>query len=424
MLQAVEDISSTKKRITIEIPPEVIEKEIRDSLEQLRQNTKIPGFRPGRAPLNLIEKRFGKKVEEEVLGKVIPEFYSRALREAQLTPVTTPQFDEGFDFKRNNPINLSFTVEVMPKIENLNYSEIKTSDIPIDVDEEEIEDFIKRLQDEKALYEAAEKEIGRDDLITFDYVDCEVVGEETPPAVKEQISKIGREILPLDIEERLMGKKKGEEVEFTNTFHEHFRVKDLAGKTVKVKILIREIKRKIMPEIDDEFAKDLGYENLQVLRETIKERLHNAKKEQAAKIQKAEILNTIIESHDFEVPETLLKNEVQSLMIESKRYEGSRPEEEKKDIKDLQSELEKRALRNVKASIIINAIGQKEGVTVTDDEVTERTHLIAQRLSATPEAVKKFYITKDGSLEGLRHSIYEDKVLDLLLSKALLEKGE
>ncbi|MBM4140800.1 MAG: trigger factor [Nitrospira sp.] len=434
LLHAVEDISSTKKRLRIEIPSDAIENEIKDSLERLRQKTKIPGFRPGRAPMNLIEKRFGKEVEAEALEKVIPEFYSRALKEAELTPVTTPVFDEKFDFKRNSPLNLSLTVEVMPKVENLHYEGVKVREIPIVVGEAEVEDSLKRLQDERAIFEVAEKEIEMDDIATFDYIDCEIVGEEKDPTLKDEILKMGNEVFPLDIIEKMIGKKKGDVVEFTKTFSEMFRVKEFAGKTLSMKVMIKEVKRKILPEIDDEFAKDLGFENMAALKEKIKEKIYDVKKRHAVKIQKAEMLNKLIESNTFDVPETLLKNEMETLVIqqantslgESKdaTKEKSAFEEEKKDDEELQAEMRQKALKNVQASIIVNAIGQKEEVTVTDDEVKERINVIAQRLSVKPEMMMNFYITKDGSLEGLRHLIYEDKVIDLMLSKAVFEKGE
>lgn len=446
LLQAVEDISPTKKRLRIEIPSDIIEREIKDSLERVRQNTNFPGFRPGRAPISLVEKRFGKKVEAEVLEKIIPEFYSRALKEADLRPVTIPVLDGEVDFKRNNPINLSLTVEVMPKIEKLEYSDIQTKEIAVNVDEAEVEDSLKKLQGGKAIYEVAEKEVGKDDLVTFDYVDCEIIGEETSPPIKEQILKMGKEILPMDIEEKLIGKKKGEIIELSTTVDEKFRLKGIAGKTVKIKIIIKEVKQKTLPAIDDEFAKDIGFENISGLKEKIKENIYKVKKEQAMKIQKAEILRKIIETHNFEVPETMLRNELESLMTQEKtsnargkmedpsgvhhdleilnpQTEVSKQEEEK-DKEDISLELKERALRKVKASIIIDAIGKKEGVAVTENELKDRIHLIAERLSAKPEAVMNFYILKDGSLEGLKHSIYEEKVLDILLAKAISEKGE
>jgi trigger factor len=440
LLKSVEDINTTKKRIRIEIPSDVVEKEIGDSLEKVRQKAKIPGFRPGKAPISLIEKRFGKEVEAEVLDKVIPEYFSKALKEAELMPVTMPIFDERLDFKRNNPINLSFTVEVMPKIENLNYENIEIEDIHVEVDENDVENYLKKLQEEKAVYEVAEKTVGKDDLVTFEYLDCKLIGGESPPSLKEHISKMGNEIFPLDIMEKVMGKKKGEFVEFTTTFDEHYKSKELAGKTVDIKVMISEIKKKNLPEIDDEFAKDVGFENLSEMREKIKEKLYAVKKEHIARIKKANIINKILESHNFEVPEILLTRELESLMLQeslsqnksigtasesnSLEQEETVATQSQKDMEKLQTELKSKALKNVRASIIIDMIGQKEGITVTDNEVNDRISLIAQRLSTTPEAVRNFYHYKEGSLEGLKHSVFEDKVMDLLLSKAVLKKGE
>jgi trigger factor len=440
LLKSVEDINTTKKRIRIEIPSDVVEKEIGDSLEKVRQKAKIPGFRPGKAPISLIEKRFGKEVEAEVLDKVIPEYFSKALKEAELMPITMPIFDERLDFKRNNPINLSFTVEVMPKIENLDYENIEIQDIPVEVDDADIENYLKKLQEEKAVYEVAEKAVEMDDLVAFDYLDCKVIGGESPPSLKEQISKMGNEIFPLDIMERVIGKKKGEIVEFTTTFDGSCQSKELVGKTVEIKVRINEIKKKNLPAIDDEFAKDVGFENISEMREKIKEKLHMVKREHIATIKKANIINKLLESHNFEVPEILLTRELESLMLQEslsrKKSRGTASEstsleqeevvatQSQEDMEKLQTELKNKAVKNVQASIIIDRIGQKEGITVTDNEVNDRISLIAQRLSTTPEAIRNFYHYKEGSLEGVKHSIFEEKVMDLLLSKAVLKKGK
>jgi trigger factor len=431
---AVEDINATKKRLKIEIPSEIIEKEITESLNKLRERAKIPGFRPGKVPMNLIEKRFRKDVEAEVLDKVIPEYYSKALKEADLLPITVPVIDEEIGFKKDTPLNISFTVEVMPKIENLNYENIKITDMPIVVEDAEVEDYIKRLQEERAVFEVADKDIGMDDLVTFDYADCRIEGEETPSqAIKEHISNMGNEIFPTDVMERVLGKKKGDIFEFTTTFSEPCKIKELIGKTVNIKLMIKEIKKKNLPEIDDEFAKDIGFENIAEMQEKVKERLYALKKEHTARLQKAKIVDKILESCNFEVPETLLEKEFNSLMMQEslaqkefgdRLSEAKSGEEKENNFENLRTEMEKRALKNVRASIIIETIGRKEGITITDEEVNNRISLLAQRLSTTQDAVKKFYTYKEGSMEGLKHSIFEDKVLDMLLSKAIIEKGE
>jgi len=431
LLKAVEDINATKKRLRIEIPSEMIEGEIKNSLEKLRQKAKIPGFRQGKAPVTLIEKRFAKEVEGEVLEKMIPEQLGSAMKEAALSPITMPVLEEEFQFKRNNPVTLSVIVEVLPKIENLDYENLTIKDLPVEVEESDIEDTLKKIREQKAVYEVADKEIEKDDFVSFEYADSEIEGGEDIASAKEIITKMGNEIFPPDLMERVIGKKKGDIVEFTTTFDE-IRSKELAGKTVKIKVAISEVKKKILPAVDDEFAKDLGLEDIAELREKLKGQIDTAKKEQVRRIQKAQIINKLLESNDFEVPEALLQKELDALAmqksIDAKEDDEPvdltqvTPETGSSEQEDPQIKLRQRALRHVRASLIIDAIGQREGVAVSDGEVDERISSMARRLSATPEAVRKFYEYRSGSLENLRHSIYEDKVMDMLLSKAAVEK--
>ncbi len=193
---------------------------------------------------------------------------------------------------------------------------------------------------------------------------------------------------------------------------------------------VSEIKKKNLPDINDDFAKDLGFDTMSEMRDKVKERLHAMKKDHIEKLHKATIISQIIATHNFDVPETLLKKEMESIAMQESMSQKELPETAAqedstgKDPETMQAELEQKALMNVRASIILNSIGGKEGVTVTDSELDERINMLAQRLSASPEAVRNFYSHKEGSLDSLRHSIFEDKVLDLLLSKAQLEKGE
>lgn len=422
MLKSVEDINTTKKRLRIEIPSDVIESEIKGSMEKLRQKAKIPGFRPGKAPISLIEKRFGKEVESEVLEKIIPEQLGSAIREASLTPITMPALDEEFQFTRNNPITLSVTVEVVPKIENLSYENMTVKDIPVGVEESDVEDTLKRLQNQKAVYEVADKDIEMDDFVSFEFVDSEIEGKDMP-AAKEMISKMGNEIFPPDLMKRVIGKKKDDTIEFTTAFDES-KPKELIGKTAHIKVRISEVKKKSLPVIDDEFAKDLDCGNIAELREKVKERIYEAKKEQVQKLQKAQIINKLIESNALEVPESLLQRELDAIMMQKNidaKEEAEPAVPEEKEEEDPQVKMRHRATKNVQASLIIDAIGQKEGVTVSDAEVDEKISSLAKRFSATPESLRNFYQYRDG-LENLRHSIYEDKVLDILLSKAVVEK--
>jgi trigger factor len=223
------------------------------------------------------------------------------------------------------------------------------------------------------------------------------------------------------------------------------------GKTAKITLSLKEIKKKSLPQMDDEFAKDLGFENLVELREKLKDKILAAKKDHIQKLQKSEIIRKLVGSAAPEVPESLIENEIQSLAMDKGTSESHRdsiatdtasdvietasnlaPEENKdidlikaqQNIEDEEKKMRQKALFNVQASVIIDAIGKKEGIFVTDEELDQRVSLLAQRLSATPEAVRSFYTYKEGSLDSLKQSILQDKVLDLLLSKAAIEKEE
>ena len=445
MLKSIEDINATKKRLTIEIPSDVLEGEIGNSLSNLRQRVRLPGFRPGKAPINLIEKRFGKEIESEVLEKVIPQYYNNALKEADIQPVSFPELDEDVDYKRKNPLLLSFTVEVLPKIENLTYENITIKDLPITAEDSDIEDAIKRLQDRKAVFELADKPVEMDDLVTFDYVDSEIIGEDNP-SLKELIAQMGNEIFPPDIMERAIGKNKGDVIEFTTTFEDAMHKKELVGKTATIQLTIKEVKKKTLPEIDDDLAKDLGVDTLSELKEQLKEKIVSAKEHHVKRIQKAEILNKLIELHAFDVPESMVKRQLEALMMEGNLSDApagegqdesaadaeagniitdtASSEKTEESPEDVKEKYQQKALQVVKASVLIDMIGKQEGIIVTDSEVDERISLLAQNMSATPEAVRNFYMYQEGALERLKKSIFEDKVLDLLLSKAIIEKEE
>jgi trigger factor len=420
MLKAVEDISMTKKRLKIEIPAEVIEGEIRSSLEKLKTNTMIPGFRPGKAPLSIIEKRFGKRVEGEVLDKLIPRVYVEALSEAALTPLTNPVVEEALDFKRNEPVSMTFTVEVMPKIETLKYELLKVKDIPVTVNDSDVEDVLRKLMEERATYEPSEGPVEMDDLIVFDY---SVTGEDVEQ--KDQVFKVGGGSFPDDFSKRLLGKRRGEECTIETEFPEDHNVQRFAGKHLAFQVTLKDIKKKRLHESNEELAKDMGFESPEALKGHIKEETTRAKQTEVKKIQKAEIVRQLVESHEFDPPESLIEQELNLLVTNAMIQSGTEQDDmSAENIEVLKNEMRSRAVWNVKVSLLIDAIGQKENVKVTDDEVKNTINSISQTLSTTPENVKKLYISRDGSLDGLKHTIYQDKVLALILTKAVFEKGE
>ncbi|TAN41593.1 MAG: trigger factor [Nitrospirae bacterium] len=417
VLKSCEDISSTKKRLQIEIPAEQIEAEIKKALQDLQRKAKMPGFRPGKTPMSMVEKKFGKEVEAEALDKLIPDHYISALKEANLTPVTKPEMESKFDFKRGEAISMTISVEVRPKVENLQYENITVKEVPVEVADAEIEDVINNLAEEKATFESSEEPIASGDLVTVDYTAIEDGGQE-PTISKDAVFKIDNGPYPEEFFNVLKGKKKDEAFDMEVSFPDEPKTA-FSGKKVKFDGTIKEAKKRSLPAIDDELAKDIGFESLQALRDKIKENLLAAKNREADAVKQREILDKLLETHSFDLPEGLVKAEVAQIVGDIKT---AKKDERAEDV--IAQEVHHDAERRVKGSLLLELVGEKEGVTVIEDDLKREVVSIAQRFYIAPDAVVKFYVDRDGSLDGLKRIIFEKKVLKALLDKAQTVKGE
>lgn len=414
MLKTVDDLSSTKKRLEIEIPTEALESAIAGELKRLQYGTKLPGYRKGKAPFALIEKKFAKDVEGEVLERLVPEFYQNAIKEADLKPVAPPQIEGGLEFKRNEPLKMILTLEVRPEIEGLKYDSLKVHEVPVEVQDSELQVAIERLQEKKAVFEPVESPAEQGDLVVMDYT-----MHEDGQGYKDQEYRIGHGALPEAFSEHIVGMNKGEDKEFTCPFPEDFPSKDVAGTDVHFSVHIKEVKKASLPEIDDELAKDVGFDDLKALKDHIKGEIGTSKEATARKIQKSEVIKGLIEAHEFEAPEILVHHEYQRLLQEAAQSTGNTEGEDK-----MKEELMPVAERHVKAMVVVQTVGEREGVEVTDEEIKSRVEALGAQVGMPPENVMKYYVSRDGSLEGLRDEVYEDKVLELLLERAEYVKAE
>ncbi len=413
MLKSIEDLSSTKKRLKIEISPEVIESEIKRILIDKQKKVKMPGFRPGKIPFSIIEKKFGKDAEVEALDKLIVQFYLNAVKEANLRPVSQPIIEESIEFQKNKPLSMTIEIEVMPNVQP-EYENISVKEVPYDVKEEEIDHFIKKLLEEKVTYESSDDTISLGDIVTIEYKTKEDGLEKDN--IVFIVLKIGSGPYPEEFFNSFIGKKKDEEFSVEANFPEDWDT-PFAGKRVSFDIKIKEVKKRNIPDFDDEFAKDLGFDNVTSLKDHIKERLLSYKKADADKVKKREIIDHLLKSHNFDIPEAFLNSEISSMIneIRSKNKKDDRSDEELKKV------LEDQAKRNIKISYLLDLIGEKEGITVSEDEIKEEIINIAQAYHVSPKHVIDYFIAKDGSFDGIKKSIYDKKVLNLLLEKARVE---
>lgn len=431
MATGVEDLSSTKKRLTIEIPADVIEKEYSRSLNNILQKAKIPGFRQGKAPASLIEKKFGGDIRSDILDKLVPDYYSKTMKSSNLSPVGMPDIEGTLEIKRNEPLVFSLTVEVRPEITDLAYAGLKADDIPVSVTEAEVEETIKGLQDGRAMYEVVDREVRADDLLVLDYLKLDPAGEKEITSAKDQVMNLGNNLVPKGISDALIGRKKGDVVEITLPEVEEGQIKETGGdeKGNRLKITIKEVKEKKVPAIDDELAKDFGHDSLEALRTKVMDGLLRNKKDGAESKQKEQLLEQLIERHTFDIPESLLARELETLVLnemharQSADPSKSGSAENAPDPEKITAELRPKAIRNVKSSLLLEVIAEKENITVSEDEIKKRIALLARHFQSTPDAVVNLFMTRDGSLEGLSRSLREEKVLALVLAKAEIGKG-
>jgi len=429
----VEDITSTKKRMKIEIPTDIIQKEYSTSLSSVRQKAKIPGFRPGHAPVGIIEKRFGSDIKNDILDRIIPDYYSKALKEADLVPVTLPKFECELEFRKDKPLSFSLSVEVRPKINELKYAGLKIDAIESAAEDKDIEDTLKGLQEERAIFEAVDRPVIESDLVVIDYVKFDPTGEKELSSAKDQVMNLGNKVAPPGILDEIVGKNKGDIIDIALPSFEGGNAQEGEGKGHRIRITIKEVKEKKLSEIDDEFAGDFGHDSLEALKEKIKEGILKARKDKASDQQKTKLLDMLVETHDMDVPESLLAHELENLVVNEKASQKKSGElisgtgqvkgAENTDDAEIIERLRPRAIKNVKASMLLDMIAEKEDVTVAEDEIKSRIAILARHFQTTPENVINLFVTKDGSLENFKHTIQDEKVMNLVLAKAELVKG-
>jgi trigger factor len=421
MLQEVKEVSPTTKRLRINIPSDVIKSETETVYSKLRTTTKIPGFRPGKVPQAILEKRFSKNVEAEVIEKIVPEFYLKAIREANLEPVSYPNIDEKIELVPGQPLTFTVTVEVKPEIGELQYQAIELKEKTFTVEDEEIEKTLKLMQESKALYSVTEETLRDDDMAVIN-TDAYIGGKlREELSYKDYPLLLTSDAMPKEFTEALVGKKKGEIAEVTISFGSDHPNNTLAGKEVLFKVHIMEAKKKIVPPLNDEFAKEANCGNLEELKNRIRENLGNMKKSQTNLEYKKEILNELVKKHAFDIPGSMLQGEIESL-IHKEKEDAMRKGVTARSDEDLKKEFETVARDNVKSVILLEAIGKKENIQVSDSDVKKAIEEIAVRNNLKPEEVLRLYSVREGSMDALKSRLFADKVLEFILEKAIIQK--
>lgn len=434
------ELGPSKRAIKIEVPEDAVNKAFDLVYADLKRQVRIPGFRQGKAPIAMLEKRYAKAVEQDVVQRLVPDYYQRAIKEAGVTPVLVdiPPL-ERIKAQRNTTFTFTATVEIKPVIEIRDYrppNPIALKPDPRTITDEQVEQTIDSIREQHARLEAAPQDTPlADDLYAVITVEGVLDGTPVDGAKKEgHLHKVGSKelVLGLEIDDVIRGKKAGDKAEMSQDYPEAHPDNRLAGQTVTFTLTIEGVKQKTLPTLDNEFAKDCGpYESLTQLQDSIRSQLEEVLKKDIENTHKDAIMERLLQMHHFDLPQALIDREVQAMvrqrLIEDQRKKSRAFSVEdqlhlEEEAKRLKQELLPDAQRRVKLSLILEAIADKEGITVEEQDVQDEIMKLARGLNLPVDDIQKMVEAGgEGSREEFRDRIRAEKALQLVYQFAVIQ---
>lgn len=421
MKVTIEDISSVKKKLHIQVLPDTIARETEKAVADIAKKAKIPGFRPGKAPKNVVERHYQTEIQSEVMNRLISESYLQAVKEKNLSPVEMPNITNISPLEKDAPLNFTAQVEVRPQIDLKPYEGIEVKETPVTVSDEEVTATIDRLREMYANLEVVEGQaLAKDHTAIIDFEGFHEGKSIAGAKAQDHMLALGTGSLIPGFEEQLIGMKKAESREISVKFPDDYHSKDIAGKDAKFNVTLKEVKKKVLPELNDEFAKDIGeHKTVEELKARIKEDLEIRKKNELASGQREELLAKLVDMHTFDTPDGMVERELMSMA----RTQAMRLARQGMDLKtfDIKAFREKNhdlAVKRVKGTLLLDLIADKEKIDVSDDEVNRALAAAAASTGQKIDAVRKYYEDQEGGLDNLRATLLHEKALTYLLSKA------
>ncbi|HNS16073.1 MAG TPA: trigger factor [Syntrophorhabdaceae bacterium] len=419
----VENIDSVKKKVEVVLPEEKINS-IRESIySELQKQAKIKGFRPGKVPRPMIMSYYKDYIDDELKKRMVQETMYEALDEAKVNPVVQPVVDFINEADRQGYV---LECEVIPDIELPAYKGIEVEVEPIEVSDEEVAKRLDGLQHMHAEIVAIEGGRGAQngDLVIIKYQGYEdgkpVKGIETEAYPVE----LGSSTLMPEFENALIGMKESEEKEIPISFPDDYPDKDIAKKTLQFKVTMKDIKEKRLPEVNDEFAKDLNFDNIEAMHKGLRDEIAKEKENVRSKEVAQKVMDALIGAVDIPVPKILLEKRIEMMMEEAKsRFKADRlTEEEARAIEErFRKDFEKSAETRIKSEILIAKISEKEGISADENDVQERIKKIAEDAKRPLNDVRNFY-EQYNLLNNLRSSIIEERTISFLRDNALIKE--
>ncbi len=437
MSVTIKDISTVKKELSIEVGSEEIEKNLAKTYKRLQKKAKIKGFRPGKTPLNIVKRLYREQARMEVMEEMLQEAYSAALQEHDISPIAAPEI-ENVSFPEDDT-SLTFTakVEILPEITLGTYDDIELEKQSTEVEESEIDAELEKLQQSMAQFKTIdERPTQEGDTVEIDFVG-RLNGEEFEGGSAENFSiEIGSGRFIPDLERQLAGLELEKSYDLETTFPEDYHKEELAGKDTVFTVTVKSIKEKNIPELNDDLAIQISggeMETVGALREKMTEYITSSKKDMIRNRYTSEILAALRERADFELPESMLKDERERALTAARsRFtsQGIAPEKADELINSHQEQIETEAAETVKNTLILEKLAELEKIESTSDEVGERFQKFIQSSGSNPQDIFEQFKGRESDLTGmLQREVIMDKTISHLLEKvsykeAVAEKSD
>lgn len=426
----VEDVSTVKKIMHVEIPEKDVTRELDKAYKTLKTNAKIKGFRPGKVPLSLLEKRFKKEMHEEVSGQLIQNSYGEALGQGELAPVAEPAIDRP-DLEKGQPYRYSATIEVRPPVGDLDLKGLKLKEKVHIVDDVEVETQLKMLQKRNAQLKNVDEDrpVRDKDVVIIDYEGFKDGKPLEPTRKTENFQvEIGSGRILEDFDKQLVGMEKDSTKELQVRFPDDYYNKDLAGLEVTFKVTLKEIKEEVLPELDNEFAKDLGeYETLDELKEAIRKDLEQRYKAESRRQLREDIIDKLIEQSDFELPEALVKGELAGVVRDAQSLMAQRGmslEQSGQTEEELSEKYLPMAERKVREYLLVEKVIDQEEITLTDELLDEAYEEFAGALNQPVDTIKEFHNSSQEALDVFKQRTLEKQAIKHIIDMCDVERIE
>ncbi len=419
----IEEIAPCRKKITVELSVEEVNKSFADSFANVVKYAQLPGFRQGHVPKKILERKFADSIKDEVKGNLFQKGFYEGLKENDLTPFGEPDIKvEDLNPEKGKEFSFTTEVDVRPQFELAEYKSIKLTEEVEEVSDEVLNERMELLQARFANYDEKEGEAKKNDLVEGNVT--VVIGEEEIFKDQERALRVeGTTLLGIeigDLEKHFVGTKKGDVKEIKFVAADDYPKEELRGKDGVATINVTKILEEKIPALDDDFAKKIGMDSIEKLSSTIKESIEAEKKNAARQKTEESLMDALIEANPFDLPEGLVTSQAEANFQQQQMQmmmSGMNPESLKLSKEELQEQSKKDADRQIRKMIIFDQISEKEEITITDADFNMHIAQLSQAYKTTPEKLLR-NIKQQNGLGSIQHEIVDIKTTKLLLESA------